>query len=112
MPLPFAHWDSSSPRIFTKVMKPIFSSLRSRFGHICLNYMDNSLCIGTSALQCTETTLHAVELFSKLGLNINPDRSVLIPSQTIEFLGFVIDSVTMTALLVEPRVKVGNLVSR
>ena len=87
---------SSSPRIFTKVMKPIFSSLRSQFGHVCLNYMDDSLYIGRSALECAETTLHAIELFSKLGFKINRDKSVVVPSQSIEFLGFVLNSVTMT----------------
>ena len=47
--------------------------------------------------ECAETTLHAVELFGKLGLNINPDKSALIPSQTIEFRGLV--TVTMTVNL-------------
>lgn len=95
---------SSSPRIFTKVMKPIFSTLRSQFGHICLNYMDDSFYIGRSALECAETTLHAIELFSRLGLQINPKKSVIVPSQTIEFLGFIIDSVSMTVTL-SPRKK-------
>ena len=45
---------SSSPRIFTKVMKPIFSNLRSTFGHICLSYIDDSLYIhvGNTATEC------------------------------------------------------------
>ena len=90
---------SSSPRIFTKVLKPLFSHLRSKFGDICLSYIDDSLYIGESAVHCAETTLHAVDLFSRLGLKINPEKSVIVPSQTIEFLGFVIDSVRMTVTL-------------
>ena len=43
--------------------------------------------------------LCGIDVFSKLGLNIIPDKSVLVPSQTIEFLGFIIDSVTMTVSL-------------
>ena len=90
---------SSSPRIFTKVLKPLFSHLRSKFGDICLSYIDDSLYIGEFAVHCAETTLHAVDLFSRLGLKINPEKSVIVPSQTIEFLGFVIDSVRMTVTL-------------
>ena len=33
---------SSSPRVFTKVMKPVFAYLRSQFGHTCLGYIDDS----------------------------------------------------------------------
>ena len=33
---------TSSPRIFTTVLKPVFSYLRSPFGHICLGYIDDS----------------------------------------------------------------------
>ncbi len=90
---------SSSPRIFTKVLKPLFSHLRSKFGDICPGYIDDSLYIGESALHCAETTLHVVDLFSILGLKIIPEKSVIVPSQTIEFLGFVIDSVRMTVTL-------------
>ena len=33
---------SSSPRIFTKILKPFFSALRSQFGHTCFGYIDDS----------------------------------------------------------------------
>jgi hypothetical protein len=90
---------TSSPRIFTKLMKPIFATLRSKFGHICLAYIDDSLYIGQSDVECAEATLHAVELLSKLGLHVNQEKSRMLPSQTIEYLGFVIDSASMTVRL-------------
>ena len=90
---------SSSPRIFTKVMKPIFSNLRSTFGHICLSYIDDSLYIGNTATECAEATLHAVQLITRLGFNVDSEKSVLRPSQSIEFLGFIIDSVTISVYL-------------
>ena len=89
---------SSSPSIFTKVMKPIFSNLRSTFGHICLSYIDDSLYIGNTVTECAEATLHAVQLITRLGF-VNSEKSVLRPSQSIEFLGFIIDSVTMSVYL-------------
>ena len=90
---------SSSPRIFTKVMKPIFSNLPSTFGHICLSYIDDSLYIGNTATECAEATLHAVQLITRFGFNVNSEKLVIRPSQSIEFLGFIIDSVTMSVYL-------------
>ena len=36
---------TSSPRIFTKIMKPIFAYLRSQWGHSCFGYIDDSIYI-------------------------------------------------------------------
>ena len=81
---------SSSSRIFGKVMKHIFATLWRWFGHVCLNYIEDLFYIDSLASNCAETTLHAIELFSKLDFRIHPDKSVIVPSQTIEFLGFFI----------------------
>ena len=43
---------SSSPRIFTKVMKPVFAYLRSQFGHTCLGYIDDSFYLEDSYSEC------------------------------------------------------------
>ena len=80
-------------------MKPIFSHFRSTFGHICLSYIDDSLYIGNTAKECAEATLHAVQLLTRLGFNVNSAKSVLRPSQYVELLRFIIDSVTMTVYL-------------
>ena len=40
-----------------------------------------------------------VKLFTELGLTLNMAKSVLIPSQFITFLGFVLNSVQMTVSL-------------
>ena len=93
---------TSSPRIFTKLMKPIFATLRSKFGHICVGYIDDSLYMGQSAVGCAEATLHTIELLSKLGLHVNQEKSRIFPSQSIEYLGFVIDSVSMTIYVLRP----------
>ena len=64
---------TSSPRIFTKLMKLIFATLRSTFGHICVGYIDDSLYMGKSAFECGEATMHAIQLLSKLGLHVNQE---------------------------------------
>ena len=47
---------SSSPRIFTKVMKPVFANLRSKFGHTCLGYIDDSFYTEGSHEECLQAT--------------------------------------------------------
>ena len=58
---------SSSPRVFTKVMKPVFAYLRSQFGHTCLGYIDDSFYLENSYMECELATLRAVQLIISLG---------------------------------------------
>ena len=90
---------SSRPSIFTNVMKPIFSNLRSTFGHISLSCIDDSLYIGNTATECAEATLHVVQQLTRLGFNVNSEKSVIRPSQSVEFSGLIIDSVTMSVYI-------------
>ena len=94
---------SSSPRIFTKLLKPFFSPLRSQFGHTCLGYIDDSLYLRESHLECEEATLHAAQLFISLGFKIHPEKSVVIPTQVLEFLGFTLNSILMTVSLTDKK---------
>ena len=44
-----------------------------------------------------------VALSLELGFTIHPEKSVLVPTQQIIFLGFVIDSIKMTITLTEEK---------
>jgi len=57
---------SSSPRVFSKVMKPVFAYLRSQFGHTCLGYIDDSFYLEDSYMECELATLRAVQLIISL----------------------------------------------
>ncbi|XP_033124043.1 uncharacterized protein LOC117122547 [Anneissia japonica] len=87
---------SSSPRIFTKILKPVFATLRSKYGHSCLGYIDDSFYTETTAVRCEEATFRAATLFSQLGFMVHSTKSVFEPTQRLEFLGFRLDSVSMT----------------
>jgi len=95
---------SSSPRIFTKVTKPVFAYLRSQFGHTCLGYIDDSFYLEDSYTECELATLRAVQLIISLGFKVHPEKSVIIPTQTLEFLGFVLDSIRMIVTLTSKKV--------
>lgn len=50
-------------------------------------------------MECEEATLHAVQLFISLGFKTHPEKSVVIPTQVLEFLGFTLNSILMTVNL-------------
>ena len=89
---------SSAPRVFTKILKPVYSHLRS-IGHICMGQIDDSLLVAYSLGSCHKNIYDTVNLFTLLRFTIHPVKSVLEPTQTIQFIGFVIDSVAMTVKL-------------
>ena len=103
---------SSAPRIFTKLLKPALSHLRSR-GIQVLCYIDDCIFIGDNASDLRDNVLYAVELFDSLGLTLHPKKSQLVPTQQIEFLGFMLDSTTMQiSLTAEKKDKIAELARR
>ncbi|KAK2709154.1 hypothetical protein QYM36_012972 [Artemia franciscana] len=95
---------SSAPRVLTKLMKPVFSLLR-RKGYMSIVYLDDTLLLGRSVLECQNNVYETVKLLSGLGFVIHPGKSVLIPSQRIEFLGFLLDSRLMYISLPERKIE-------
>ena len=97
---------TSAPRIFTKLMKPVYSTLR-QYGHTNVAYIDDSLLIADTPLECTNNVKDTACLLQNLGFFIHEKKSVFIPTQMITFLGNVIDSVSMTVTL--PKEKVDRI---
>ena len=93
---------SSGPRLFTKVMKPPFATLRAK-GHTVLSYLDDSIVIHTSKIQASKSVNATAELLSELGFIIHPEKSQFTPVQRIQYLGFIIDSRSMSVTL--PQIK-------
>ena len=85
----------SAPRIVTKLLKPVYATLRST-GHLNLRYIDDSYLQGDTSAECHKNVVDTIMLFTKLGFHIHPVKSVFIPSQKLTFLGFVLDSIAMT----------------
>ena len=68
---------TNSRRIFTKVLKPVFSYLRSQFSHTCLGSIDDSFYLEDGYTECQEATLHTIQLLVSLGFKIHPEKSVI-----------------------------------
>ena len=76
---------ASAPRVYTKVLKPVFSSLR-KVGFCNSTYIDDSLLKGDDRDSCSENICETLELVDTLGFTVHPDKSILIPTQEIVFI--------------------------
>ena len=86
------------PRKFTKILKPPLAILR-RLGHVVSACIDDLIHIGFNFDECAKKVLDTLLIFDELGFVVHPEKSKLIPSQCITFLGFIINSVDMTVML-------------
>ena len=93
---------SCAPRLFTKLMKPVFSVLRSK-GHLSSGYLDDTFLLGDTWDKCSTNVSDTLQLFKELGLSPHLEKSVTNPTQVIEHLGFVLNSIEMTVGITEEK---------
>lgn len=86
------------PWCFTKLMRPAMAWLRSR-GVRLIVYLDDILILHQSREALLTHLRWAMDLLSGLGFLINREKSCLAPRQEIEFLGFMVDSLSETLSL-------------
>ena len=79
------------PRIFTKLLQPVVVVLR-QMGVRLIIYLDDILILGRSAAECLQATVTLLQLLYCLGFVVSLEKSVLISTQELEFLGFLIIS--------------------
>ena len=70
-----------------KLLKPVYASLRS-LGHFCMGHIDDSFLMGYNYASCKKNIVQTANMFLKLGFVIYPAKSILIPTQELEFLVF------------------------
>jgi len=93
---------TSSPRLFTKVMKPPLAYLRQK-GCTISGYIDDFFIQGNDMQDCYSNLEETVRLFLRLGFYVHPEKSVFTPSQSLTFLGFNLNSVSMTVTLTQEK---------
>jgi hypothetical protein len=77
-------------------MKVPLSKLWSNHGIFITAYLDDLLIIGQTPLAVLNATHLAQEMIRSLGFTISLSKSVIHPCRNITFLGFDLDSVSMT----------------
>ena len=85
-------------RVFTKILKPPFPCLREQ-GNSSVIYVNDSLLTGDTYKNCLDNVHETKLLLKGLGFHIHPKRFMFLPTKVIGFLGFEIDTVTMTISL-------------
>jgi len=94
----------SAPRWFTKLLKPVFGTLRSK-GLVSVYYIDDTFLLGSNYQECQQNTNDTAELLERLGFIIHPEKSVKVPTQELVFLGFILNSVSMTIKLTSKKIE-------
>ena len=89
---------ASAPRMFTKLMKPITPVLR-RMGIKMVIYLDDMIFLHQDPVLLEIQTQSAIWVLQHLGFQINWEKSITTPAQSIEFLGFEIDAIQMKVKL-------------
>ena len=74
------------------VLEPVVAQLR-KMGIRLIVYLDDMLIMAASRALAIEHTTIAVNLLSSLGFVLKEGKSVLAPTQELEFLGFLVNSV-------------------
>lgn len=82
---------ASAPYIFTKILKPVLSSLRER-GFLSVAYLDDFLLIAPSYHNCQQNVNATVNLLHSLGFLVNRNKSNLVPSTSCRYLGLIFNS--------------------
>ena len=93
---------AAAPRLFTKVLKPVVALLR-RAGIRLIIYLDDLLFMNQSKEGLGLDMATARYLLENIGLVINLEKSCFVPTQNMEFLGFVVNTQAVTLLLPTPK---------
>ena len=90
--------------MFTKITKPILVHIRQNLVIRCVMYLDDILTFGRTKSDCLQKAKKVITLLQELGFTINIKKSILEPTQQIEFLDLILDSIQMKVFLPEPKV--------
>lgn len=87
-----------APYVFTKLMKPVLSYLRN-MGYLSVLYLDDFLLVGISKQDCTANINSTIKILQTLGFIINYNKSNLVPSHCVTYLGFIYNSLDLSVSL-------------
>ncbi|XP_071137063.1 uncharacterized protein [Mytilus edulis] len=93
-----------APRIFTKLMKVPMTLLR-RLGVRLIVYLDDILIMNQSNQKILSDLSTVLSILRGLGFLIITNKSVMEPSQTMEFLGYTVNSKLLTLSLPKEKVE-------
>lgn len=100
---------SNCPRYFTKLLKPVYAHLRSK-GYLSAAFIDDCYLQGQTYEECMNSVQETVNIFESLGFVIHEEKAVLTPCKKLKYLGFWLDSESMTISLPDDKkMKIRNM---
>ena len=87
--LPFSL--ACAPWVFTKTLKPVAAQLR-QLGIGMIVYIDDILILVESRVAAKDHAIGLLFLLENLGFIVSKTKCILMPTQSIDFLGFTVDS--------------------
>ena len=89
--------------MFTKLLKPVTAHARYH-GVRLVSFIDDILIIGHNHQECLEHVSFLKNPLTDLGFIVNTGKSNLEPSQSLIFLGFIVNSQKMLLILPDHKV--------
>ena len=89
---------SSAPWIFTKILKPVITCLRKQ-GVRLIIYLDDILLLNSCREGARKDFLLAREILENCGFLVNVEKSIGNPTQIIEYLGLIVNSLLLSLSL-------------
>ena len=99
---------SCAPLIFTKLLKVPIAFLRKLAIRVVI-YLDDLILFGRTRKEAEEARDLAMLLLTRLGFTLNLKKSIIVPTQTLVYLGILVNSTELTFSL--PEEKISNLLS-
>lgn len=93
-----------APRLFTRLLNSVFAFFRQK-NWSCFQYIDDSIILDSSFEKCKRATEKISNYLKKLGFFVHEQKSSVIPSKQIVFLGFNINSDTMKVTPTEGKIQ-------
>ena len=87
---------STAPQVFTRVMAPV-SAILHRMGVRLRRYLDDWLLQASSCEQVLLALRTVLQLCRRLGIVVNWEKSQLVPTQQMIYLGVLLDSIAFRA---------------
>ena len=91
-----------APRIFTKLLAPVFAKLREE-GVETFPYIDDSFLVADSYEECARGLRKLRDLLESLGFVIHQEKSIVYPTRDLVFLGFRLVSDLFKVFLTEDK---------
>ena len=86
---------ADAPRMFVRCTTPVMAYLHKMLFDIVI-YIDDTFLRVPTVFELKRNLQITQDVFAQCGLTVNTEKSCLIPSTHMEFLGFILDSVAYT----------------